>query len=276
MGYLFSIWGVRGSMSVSGDAYSGYGSHTTCFSLNTPDGLIVIDAGTGITSLFTKPHKELPLPPITLLFTHFHLDHVIGLPVFLPLYNPKAQITVMADASRPDPWRQTLSTIMAAPFWPVPLPQCGAQLTFLDLPPQRSMTLYGIRISWIPIWHPQQCLSFRFDTPKGSIVVATDREHGQPEMDAAFLAFCRDADALIYDAQYTPDEYPSHHGWGHSTWLEGVDVAKRAGVKELILTHHDRERTDAQEDALIAEAQHCFPNTGGAREGQRIEFTTRI
>ena len=258
-------------MPVDGRQFARYGTQTTCFSLRTPQGLIVVDAGTGIISLSDRLQREAELPPITMLFTHFHLDHVIGLPLFQPLYRPQARITMMANPNRPGDWKRSLTTLIGKPYWPVSLPNCGARIRLQDLPAGRSaMRRHGLRISWCPVRHPQQCLAYRFDTANGRIVIATDHETGNSRLDENFLRFCRGADVLIIDAQYTPRELPAHRGWGHGSWLQAAAIAREAQVGELILTHHDRYRTDVHLDAIIRKARRLFPRTRAAREGMTL------
>jgi len=255
-------------MPVTGRQFARHGGHTTCFSLRTSQGLIVVDAGTGIIALADRLKREAKLPPITLLFTHFHLDHVIGLPLFHPIYRPEARITMLADPARTEAWRQTLKTLVGRPYWPVALLDCPARIRLRNLPASRSsMLCHGVRISWCPVRHPQQCLAYRLETADGRIVIATDREPGQARLDERFLEFCRGADVLIVDAQYAPRERAAHRGWGHGTWEEGVAIAREAGVGELILTHHDRYRTDAQLAAIVRQARRRFPKTRAAYDG---------
>jgi len=258
-------------MPVTGRQFSRHGSHTTCFSLKTRQGLIVIDAGTGIISLADRLNKAKTLPPITILFTHFHLDHVIGLPLFKPLYRPQARVTFMADRDRPGDWTRSLKTLVGTPYWPVNLADCRAHIRFQDLPAkQTALQLYGIRVVWCPVWHPQQCLAYRLDTPDQSIVIATDHEHGIPRLDERFLQFCRGTDKLIIDAQYTPSELTAHRGWGHGSWHEATAIARKADVGELILTHHDRYHTDTDLDAIVRKARRHFPRTRAARDDMTL------
>ncbi len=264
----FTIHGARGTIPAPGKDFLKYGGNTTCFSLKTDQGIIVIDAGTGISALDRSIPKGNETPQITLLFTHFHLDHVIGLPVFHSLCNPNADITVMSDPDRLDDWQTTLKTIVSEPYWPVNLMNFGAHMRCRNLDHKKGiLELYGARISWCRVWHPQQCLAYRIQTPECVIVIATDTEHGNAKFDALFLEFCQNADFLIYDAHYTPEEYIAHKGWGHSTWKEGVRIAHEAHVRKLILTHHDQNRHDDQVDDMINLARKFFPETYGAYEG---------
>lgn len=269
----FTIHGARGTMPVAGRAFARYGTQTTCFSLRTDQGLLIIDAGTGLIALSERLARARHLPPITFVFTHFHLDHVMALPLFKPLYNLRARITFMADPRRPEHWPTTLKTLVGRPFWPVNLTACQAQIRFHDLPVARGfLDLYGIRLFWCPVRHPQQCLAYRLETPNGSVVVATDHEHGNRRREDALLKFCARADNLIYDAQYTPTEYPAHRGWGHSTWRTGARIARAAGVRRLFLTHHDRYRTDDEVADMVRQARRIFRHTAGARDGRRVPF----
>ena len=271
----FTIHGARGSMSASGRAHARYGAETTCFSLETPRGLLIVDAGTGILGLADALMRRPSPPDITLLFTHWHLDHVMGLPCFSPIYQRRFRIRILSAAAGQKAER-ALSRVFGPPLWPVPIAGADAAVTYERLPGSAAapcaLRRYGVRIGWCPVLHPQSCVAYRFDTECGSVVVATDREHGNPEMDRRFFAFAANADVLVADAHYLPSEYPAHRGWGHSTWPEAAKAARAAGVKRLILTHHDRLRTDAQIARIAAAAKRVFPECEAARPGMTIDF----
>ena len=271
----FTIHGARGSMTASGRAHARYGAETSCFSLETPRGLIIVDAGTGILELADALMRRPAPPDITLLFTHWHLDHVMGLPCFSPIYRRRFKISILSAAPAPEAER-ALARVFAPPLWPVPISGVNARVSYARLPGSaaapRSLRRHGVRIDWCPVWHPQSCVAYRFDTGSGSVVVATDREHGNPEMDRRLQAFSADADVLVADAHYQPAEYAAHKGWGHSTWSEAVKLARAAGVKRLVLTHHDRHRTDAQIDGIARAAKCVFKNCAAARNGMTIDI----
>ena len=266
-----TIHGTRGTMAVSGHAFQRYGGDTTCFSLATREGLIIVDAGTGIIALGDRLMRRRKLPPITILFTHFHLDHVIGLSLFKPLHRQGASITLMADPHRKESWTAALQTLFAPPFWPLELRHFSAKPRFKALPRLgRRMRLYGAEVAWHPLRHPQQCIAYRFRINRRTYVIATDHELDAESADGAFPDFCRGADVLIADAQYTPAEYPARHDWGHGTWAACARLAATAGVGELILTHHDYRRRDSQIDRLVRQARRLFPATRAARTGLRV------
>lgn len=252
-----------------------HGGSTTCFSLQTDLGLIVFDCGTGIASVSRELSGCAELPPITVMFTHFHLDHLIGLPTFAPLHNPRAWISFMADASRKDDWPHTLRTLFSKPYWPGSLTASGAAKCFECLPADHnSLEIYGVRVSWCPVSHPQGCLSYKVECDDRVLVIATDHEHTHSDLSSGFLEFCHGADILIYDAMYTPDEYVAHIGWGHGNWQQGVQLALEAGIGELILTHHETNRTDSEVDEIVRQSRAFFPRTRAARENMVLSAST--
>ncbi len=262
--YCFTIHGTRGSFPVCGAKFRRYGGHTTCFSLRTPEGLLVFDAGTGIINAGRGTADALP---IAVFFTHLHLDHVMGLPAFAPLYRPQARVTFLADGRRSPDWRGAVKRLAGRPYWPLNLEQFGARIGWRDLPASGRLALYGVKISWRPLRHPQPCLAYRLDAPGRSIVIATDYEPGDGGEDAQFLHFCRQSDILVLDAQFTPREYPRRRGWGHGVWSQGARLARAAEVRELILTHHAPERSDRRIDAIARAARAAFPGARAAADG---------
>lgn len=265
----FIVLGARGTLPVAGRQFLKYGGHTTCFCLKTAAGKIIIDAGTGITLLGENKGEELK--PATLLFTHFHLDHVIGLPFFNRLYNPGAALRIMADSARADDWRSALKDFVRPPYWWIKWNNLPAAIEMKDLPPRtNSMQLNGVRVSWCGVSHPQGCLAYRLDAPSGSVAIVTDHEHGNRKRERALRELCANCDHLIYDAQYLPAEMRAHRGWGHSTWEKGVELARAVGAGELILTHHDFRRADAEIDRMVKKACRFFGNTKAARENMAL------
>lgn len=261
----FIIYGARGTLPVSGASFAKYGGHTTCFCLKMAEGLIIFDAGTGISLIKEWPDEESL--PASLLFTHFHLDHIMALPFFKRLANHQSSLKLMADSSGQTDWRSALMNLFAPPYWPVALTEMGACLEFNDLPMEiGSLKLYGVHIFWCPLFHPQGCLAYRLETADRSVVIVTDHEGGDSKLDDILLRFCLKADYLIYDAQYTPAELEKRRGWGHSSWAKGAELAIKAGVGELILTHHDYKRRDDEIDKIVETARHRFPKTRAAGE----------
>lgn len=268
-----TFWGVRGSIPTPAPENLGYGGNTTCLELRLPnDEVVVIDGGTGARQLglsllqrFSRNAND-----IHFLMTHFHWDHIQGIPFFAPLYSPANR--VVFHASRPP--AEVLDILegqMTHPYFPVKFELLAAKREFVQI--GKEPLQYGdLTVRSFPLNHPQGATGFRLESGGAVIVHACDHEHGDEKLDRTMREYAEGADVLIYDAQFTPEEYPAKAGWGHSTWLEGVKVARDAGVKQLILSHHDPSHTDDMLRAMLAEAKTHFENTELAQERWTIHL----
>lgn len=265
------FWGVRGSIATPLSDNLGYGGNTACIEVRSPNNQsLIIDAGTGLRLLGDELLKEAQGHRLALniLLTHFHWDHVQGIPFFAPLYVPDNE--VIFHSERP---ARVLADIlegqMSQPYFPVDFDLLPARRRFEHFE-MREMRFGNVTVHPFALNHPQGASGYRLESEGAVIVHASDREHGHPKLDQVLLEFARNADILIYDAQYTPEEYEARRGWGHSTWLEATRVACEAHVKQLIVFHHDPAHNDGFMTALASEASHRFENTEVAREGAVI------
>ncbi len=270
-----TFWGVRGSIPTPIASNLGHGGNTACLSIDCGDAILILDAGSGIRELGRHLLSLPALPEIHLLFTHFHWDHIQGLPFFDPLYHPEARITLYSFHTPAD-LRTILAGQMTAPYFPVDFEQVAGHLEFRQIQ-NTTATLSGLTVQCFDLHHPQRSQGYRISNGDHSIVIATDHEHGDPDADARLNAIAQGADLLVYDAQYTPLEYEKRHGWGHSTWRDAVTVAREAGIPQLVLFHHDPAHDDDTLDRILAEARAEFPGTHSAREGLtlRLDSPTR-
>ncbi len=262
--------GVRGSMPVSGTDRNKYGGHTLCACLMNSGGeWIVIDAGTGLKKLGERLQSQVEKPlDIHILLTHFHLDHITGLPFFAPLYFSNATIHFYAPVS-PEETEKYLAGIMAGRYFPLDFKETPSTKIFTQIPPKK-FAIGCTEISHCVLNHPQGSVSYRFEENGKAIVYATDTEHPEEGVDQNLASFARKAEILIYDAMFTPEEYKSgRKGWGHSTWLEGTKIARAADVHALYLSHFNPDHSDKQIDEIVSLAQAKFAHTFGAKEGQK-------
>ncbi len=267
---VLTVRGARGSMSVCGPPYRRYGGNTTCFDVAVGDNHhLVIDCGTGLRNL----QNTLSEGPnrFTVLFTHYHWDHLQGLPVFAPLFLPASKFTFYGPGPDADSVAEMIGAVIRPPWFPVAFDDAGAQKECLPVP--KRLSVGEVSITSIVLDHPDPVMGYRLDGPNRSVVIATDHETGNAAADERLIDLARGADVLIHDAQYTPTDYSaSRRGWGHSTWQHAVATAQEAGVKRLILTSHDPDHDDATIDTVVSSARAIFPLTGAAYEGMELEL----
>ncbi len=272
--FRIKFFGVRGSIPVCGEGFQKFGGNTTSILLEGTKRTVILDAGTGIRELGKEmaqdPHLGIDRPCF-LAFSHFHWDHIQGLPFFVPAYDPRRTFTISAIGRerRGKDLRSIFETQMQEEYFPVTLDAMGAKIEFLQTT-EDQMSVDTAFVKVIKHNHPGGAYSYRFqDTEGKGVVYCTDIEHGE-RIDPQIVAFARDADLLIHEGQYTPEELPRHQGWGHSSWAQAVEVAEQARVRRLIITHHDPDHSDAFLDGVENQCQARFPDTVLAREKMEI------
>jgi phosphoribosyl 1,2-cyclic phosphodiesterase len=254
--------GVRGSIATPGMAAGG---NTACVEVVAGDTRIILDAGTGLRALGNE-RMASGIRHSTILLSHLHWDHVAGLQFFTPVYVPGHRVEIASGPNGVMSHDAAIRSLFKAPFFPVDFDDLGGTVITRELRANDRFTIGDITVTMARLNHPDPVYGYRLDCGDQSIVYATDTEHFAC-VDPTLKKLAAGADILVYDAQYTPEEYPSKVGWGHSTWEAGAELARAAGVPQLVLFHHDPMRSDAQLDALEAAARTALPGTVAAREG---------
>jgi phosphoribosyl 1,2-cyclic phosphodiesterase len=268
------FWGVRGSTPTPQSENMRYGGNTSCVEVRVGERIFIFDCGTGFRVLGHSLAREFGQRELMahVFVSHFHWDHIQGIPFCAPLYdNPQGQF-IFHSSSRTRSLRRVLEEQMASPYFPVDMTEMKAHREFHEIEEGRS-ELEGITIQAAWLNHPQGCLGFRVETKEGVMVYATDNEPGNAPFDKGVRKLAEGADLLIYDAQYLPEEYEARkRGWGHSHWREAVNVVMESGARELVLFHHDPDHTDVCIDTIVKEARNYYPRVRAASEGMEIKL----
>jgi len=269
----FSVrfWGVRGSIACPGPDHVRYGGNTSCLEVVCGPHLLIFDGGTGLRLLGRHLDGNGPIDA-DLLFTHTHFDHITGLPFFSSAFKSRNRFRFWAGHLLPRyRLREVLCELMMAPLFPVPLEILKADIDYTDFRTYETLEPRpGITVRTAPLNHPNGATGYRVEYSGRSICYVTDTEHRPGLPDTNILGLIKGADIFIYDCTYTEAEFPRFVGWGHSTWQEGARLADAAGVKTLVIFHHDPSHDDNFMDRVAAAAEEARPGTLVAREGMTL------
>lgn len=247
------IWGTRGSIPVPGKDTVKYGGNTTCAEITFDNNKrIIIDAGTGIRGLGNHIISE-DIDELNIFLTHSHWDHIQGFPFFTPFYIEDLPINIYAASPTFDRLMKILKGQMEYMYFPVQFDNLGADINFKEIRTS-GIELDNIKIDSIMTNHPLETHSFKFEKNGKTLVFMTDNELDHPDIATVpieqHIKFVEKADVLIHDAQYTGEEIDKYKGWGHSSWQKAMELAEKAEVNRLYLTHYDPGRTDSELDEI--------------------------
>ncbi len=250
--------GARGSIPVSGPEYVKYGGDTTCLEIRTRnDEIIIVDAGSGIRRLGNRLMDEGRYH-YHLVFTHSHLDHILGFPFFKPIYHKDAVIHLLGCPTTQGNIRKLLGKAMSAPLFPVQFDALLATIDY-DVDCRFSFQIDSVEIIPINLNHPNGGMGYKFIENGKSFVFLTDNElaskHRNGRSYEEYVAFSKDADLLIHDSEYTEEEYGFTRGWGHSTYKDALGLAQKARVKAFGLFHHNQNRSDEDQERIVRECR---------------------
>lgn len=277
------FWGVRGSIPVPGKATNRYGGNTSCVEVrpkNAPP--IIIDAGTGLRRLGKSLMEEAfgdGKGKASILISHTHWDHVQGLPFFSPLYREGNTVDIYARQHDLH-LEAVFSAQNRTPYFPVPLSAMEAEMRFHELIEGARFEIGNAKVSCTRLNHPWIAIAYRVEVdgaavvycadtaPFTDVLLGTEFVRQAPSLDgtlspdvaaelagmrAGVVALAKGADLLIYDTQFTKDEYRQRPHWGHSHPDDAIAIAREAGVKTLCLFHHAPLRSDDENDKILAE-----------------------
>lgn len=263
-------WGSRGGLPVSGPEFIRYGGDTTCIEVKSNNGdSVIIDAGTGIRNLGNTLSGKSNIGKMNLIFTHAHLDHIMGFPFFSPIYKEQTELTIFGNHCKTGSFETVLKEIMRDPYFPVDFDTIPSKIEFEDLS-KEPFQIGSLTIIPIVLNHPNGATGFRIEEKDTSFVFLTDNELEDEQPDSRpteyYQQYCQNADLLFHDAEFTEAEYPKFTAWGHSKYTDAAQLAINSGVSRFGLFHINNRRTDDKMDELVESAQEIIRSSGSEIE----------
>lgn len=271
------FWGARGTLASINTETNKYGGNTACVEVMCGDERLIFDAGSGLRTLGDQLVKDIAKADarrenrmkMNLFFTHCHYDHISGLPFFAPFFDPACTFDIWSGhLTGKNKTERMIRDYMRSPYFPVGPEVFSAKLTYRDFEPHDVLKpVKGVTVRTLPLNHHDECIGYRIEFGGRSICYITDTTHVPGNPDEGIIEFTKDTDLMIYDGTYTDAEFPAFWNFGHSTWEEGVRLAKSAGAKRYCIFHHRPSRNDKAMDAIAAECKKVFHRSWAAREG---------
>ncbi len=295
-----TFWGTRGSISTPGKETVRYGGNTPCIEVRLAnEKLIILDAGTGLRNLGEALIENGESIKAYILISHPHWDHIQGFPFFKPAFISGNELTIIGGETEKVTLQKMITDQMNKVYFPIQLNELKALIRFRKIG-EEEFTVFDAHVKSLFVNHPSFALGYRITHRGKSIVYISDNEpfdrkvaksmrnveksiidkyartHGDPNQ--RIFDFVRNADLLIHDATYTPEEYVNRVGWGHSHYLFTLRVAAEGNVKRLMLFHHDPSHNDEKIDDIlktckkeIRNRKYKF-NCAAAYEGMSVEI----
>ena len=241
--------------------------------------IVILDAGTGLRQLGQTLLKEFTRGSLnlSLLLSHTHWDHIQGLPFFAPIYEARCRLRILGCEGARKSIVAALTGQMESTYFPVPFSKLPGNIEIEELS-DLNFAIGSLLVRAQRANHPGMTVGYRLFAPDGIVVFFPDTEPRKGGDDRVMLDFIRDADVLILDSQYDRAEYNRHKGWGHGCVDDSVSLAFKAGVKKLILFHHDPNHDDKKIEAMLKYARHRVVQARrkmkveAAREGMVIKL----
>lgn len=260
--YKIYVLGCRGTYPVHGKKFLEFGGSTTSYLIFNGEHAIIVDCGSGLMNAknIIKDCKK-----IDVFLTHVHYDHIIGL-LGRSVFPLGVDITFYGDFKT---WFNKVSlqgTFLTAPFWPVDI-DYGNYVQFDNNGLEKHIS-DDVTVSCMPALHPNGCSTFKFNVAGHIVTFLCDCEDYTDEI----VSFVKNSDILFYDSMFDVSDFDKHKGWGHSTWKDACELARKANIKKLYPTHHNFEYDDTKLLDMEKRCKQEFSNSEFSREGLIINL----
>lgn len=263
-----TVWGVRGSFPVAERPFLDYGGNTSCLSLDLEDGTVILDAGSGLDRLGKELFRR-QIKRMDILLSHVHLDHVMGLVTFQPLFDAETEIHIYGEARAGLSLHSQLETLMGPPYWPLKLSKVRARVLFHEIGPGTCFRAAGTSVATLRSCHPDKSLIYRLDFGGRSLVYTLDCELAGDMFDR-LADFARRTSLIVWDSSFAPGDL--RPGWGHSTWELGLALRRAAEAEQILMSHYDRSYSDEFLRGQEQLARQADSACRFAREGMVIQL----
>lgn len=273
MSYKVSLHGVRGSRPKHKLEMLGYGGNSTSIEFKVDEDFhLFLDGGSGLVKRGIELGKEPPKKEFHILITHTHWDHILGFPLFEPMYNPKNTFTFYASNTQKASFEELFKGLMNSNHLPVPSSQIKAKINFVEIKPGNEFKIGpNVKVKTLQLNHQGITLGYRVEYKGASAIVITDNapiENGnymgenmatlakadpkqfEKQFDLGLIGFLDQADLVVFDTHFTEENLKPD--WGHSTPQRALAFCDKARVKKLSLFHHAPEDSDSDVDAKLA------------------------
>ena len=287
----FKFWGTRGSIPVPGKSTFKYGGNTPCVEIRTKNNkLIILDAGSGIREFGNYLINNRYNDKIDIFFSHYHWDHIQGIPFFAPLYDNGAIVNFYGETCGGEKIKDILGSQMVKHYFPIEIDDMNAVISFSEIEPNNKYEIDGIVIETFRANHSSPTISFKFTEGDKSFVYLTDNElrlnetedrnisSQLLELNKEIIDFCNGSDYLIHDSMYDEALLMKKKGWGHSSNVALAYFSILSNVKNIILFHYNPDYTDDKIDELLAETKSVIEMEKSdikclaSMEGMRIDL----
>lgn len=233
---------------------SSYGGNTSCVEVQSDKAHLILDGGSGIHGLAQKMLQSRDRKEFHILMTHFHWDHLIGLPFFTPLFVPG--YTIHFHAVQPE-LEEAIRSVFRKPYFPVPFEELRSKIHFHKLKERAPNAFGDIVVTPYLLDHPDPCYGFKIQSggKTYSHVVDTEATRTSREEMGLDLPLYQGVDLMLFDAQYTLKEATEKVHWGHSSAIMGLEIALRENIKKIVFVHHDPASSDEHIVACENEAR---------------------